>query len=205
MSLGSAADTETGTAGCDGAKGSSEGHEEKDAALFFGDWGSEYLMVDSCGVKFGPPYPGPASGGPHAQARWEMTLWSNLTRQSQARTGKPIILHDCHNGCGSGFAGATLAAAPCNRSDPAQWWGPLARGAAGGLSDGMYGLCAGCGSQPGSCGNSAKHNGTGVGVVMQACITHCSGLDVPGSECAGNGMPSGIGSGEQIFNYSVGQ
>ena len=51
--------TEAGTTGCNGAQGASEGYEEQDAALFVDDWGSEYLMVDSCGVPekaaVGPP------------------------------------------------------------------------------------------------------------------------------------------------------
>ena len=46
--------TEAGTSGCNGAKGSSEGFEEQDAALFFDEWQSEYLMVDSCGVQQRP-------------------------------------------------------------------------------------------------------------------------------------------------------
>ena len=47
--------TEAGTTGCDGSKGSSEGYEEKDAQLIFDEWKSEYLMVDSCGIKPRPP------------------------------------------------------------------------------------------------------------------------------------------------------
>ena len=42
--------TEAGTTGCNGAKGSSEGFEQQDFELFFHDWRSEYLIVDSCGV-----------------------------------------------------------------------------------------------------------------------------------------------------------
>ena len=36
--------TEAGTSGCNGAKGSSEGYEQQDAALFFDEWQSEYLV-----------------------------------------------------------------------------------------------------------------------------------------------------------------
>eukprot|EP01047_Picozoa_sp_COSAG01_P038286 COSAG01_NODE_3099_length_6589_cov_2.308783_3_plen_155_part_00 len=53
------ADTESGTSGCNGARGSSEGYEQQDAALFFGDFKSEYLMVDSCGIQARPPPEGP--------------------------------------------------------------------------------------------------------------------------------------------------
>ena len=64
--------TEAGTAGCNGAQGSSEGYEEQDAALFVDEWKSEYLMIDSCGVKQQPPPHGPPPGFPGGQARWEM-------------------------------------------------------------------------------------------------------------------------------------
>ena len=43
--------TEAGTTGCDGSKSSSEGYEELDAQLIFDEWKSEYLMIDSCGIK----------------------------------------------------------------------------------------------------------------------------------------------------------
>ena len=43
--------------------------EDKDAALFFGEWQSEYLMIDSCGVKARPPPQGPPPGYPGGQAR----------------------------------------------------------------------------------------------------------------------------------------
>ena len=70
--------TESGTAGCNGAKGSSEGFEEQDAALFFEDFKSEYLMVDGCGIEVMPPPHGPPKDWPvcpgcsprHAQSRW---------------------------------------------------------------------------------------------------------------------------------------
>ena len=112
--------TEAGTAGCNGAKGSSEGFETQDAALFFDDFKSEYLMVDSCGVVSRPPPDGPPPGYNGGQARWEMSKWRTLIDAAQQKGGKPIVLHDCHNGCGSGFGGPTLAALPCNESDPAQ-------------------------------------------------------------------------------------
>ena len=116
--------TEAGTAGCNGAKGSSEGYEAQDAALFFDDFKSEYLMVDSCGVISRPPPDGPPPGYNGGQARWEMSKWRTLIDAAQQKGGKPIVLHDCHNGCGSGFGGPTLAALPCNESDPAQLCAP---------------------------------------------------------------------------------
>ena len=42
---------QAGETGCNGARGSSEGFEAQDAALFVEEWQSEYLMVDSCGVR----------------------------------------------------------------------------------------------------------------------------------------------------------
>jgi len=57
------------------------------------------------------------------QARWEMTLWKGIvTDWQKTPSGKPVVLHDCHNGCGSTFAGPTLAALPCDPSDPHQHW-----------------------------------------------------------------------------------
>ena len=129
------ADTESGTAGCNGAKGSSEGFEAQDAALFFDDFKSEYLMVDGCGIEVQPPPHGPPKDWPvcpgcsprHAQSRWEMTKWRALIDATVSKDptffDDGIMLHDCHNGCGSEFGGPTLALAPCNTSDPHQQWG----------------------------------------------------------------------------------
>jgi hypothetical protein len=114
--------TEAGTAGCNGAQGSSEGFEAQDFELFFGDWRSEYLMVDSCGVVQRDPPHGPPPGYLGGQARWEMVLWKNLTLGWSRQGHPPVVLHDCHNGCGSMFAGPTLVARPCDRDDPAQSW-----------------------------------------------------------------------------------
>ena len=117
--------TESGTTGCNGAHGSSEGYEEQDAAFFFEDLRSEYIMVDSCGVEqrappHGPPKDWPLcpSGAPgcgprYAQAQWEMTLWRQKIDSYVAKGTVPgVILHDCHNGCGSPFGGPTLGAWP---------------------------------------------------------------------------------------------
>jgi hypothetical protein len=54
--------------------------------------------------------------------QWEMTRWRELIDAAVSKGAPPILLHDCHNGCGSPFGGPTLAVAPCNFSDPAQQW-----------------------------------------------------------------------------------
>ena len=59
------------------------------------------------------PPDGPPPGYNGGQARWEMSKWRTLIDAAQRKGGKPIVLHDCHNGCGSTFAGPTLAARPC--------------------------------------------------------------------------------------------
>jgi hypothetical protein len=194
--------TEAGTAGCNGAKGSSEGYEAQDFALFFGDWRSEYLMVDSCGVVSRPPPHGPPPGYPGGQARWEMVLWKNLTLGFQKDGNPPVVLHDCHNGCGSMFAGPTLAAAPCSEKDTAQRWTLRTNGAASNLVNWREGLCAGCASQPsGGCGNM---NGS-VGLGMEACLVRCSQNGSADAPCAGFGTPDGLGAAAQSFNYSDGR
>ena len=94
--------TEAGTSGCNGAKGSSEGYEEQDAALFFDEWRSEYLMVDSCGVKPRKPPHGPSSSQTvAAQARWELTRWKNLSDGAP----RPVLLD-----VGAAFGGEIVAA-----------------------------------------------------------------------------------------------
>jgi hypothetical protein len=95
--------TESGTAGCNGAKGSSEGYEEQDAALFFEDFRSEYLMVDGCGIEVRPPPHGPPKDWPvcpdcsprHAQSRWEMSKWRSLINAAVAKgTVDGVVLHE---------------------------------------------------------------------------------------------------------------
>ena len=139
--------TEAGTSGCNGAKGSSEGFEEQDAALFFDEWQSEYLMVDSCGVEQRPPPHGPPPNYNGGQARWELTKWHNLSAAATGR--KPVLLHDCHNGCASGFGGPTLLAQPCDAAaDPSQRWLLQTNGSYTALISAVSGLCAGCGNDP---------------------------------------------------------
>ena len=99
-------------------------------------------MVDGCGIEVKPPPHGPPKDWPvcpgcsprHAQSRWEMTKWRTLIDAAVARgTVDDVILHDCHNGCGSQFGGPTLALALCNASDPAQRWSLPVDGSAGAL------------------------------------------------------------------------
>ena len=103
--------TAAGVNACDGAHGTSEGFEQQDADLFFNDWQAEYLMVDTCGTPPLPPPHGPAPGYVGGQGRWEMTKWHDLIAAS-----RPLApsRSSCHIGCGSSFAGPTLAAKPCN-------------------------------------------------------------------------------------------
>ena len=85
------------------------GYEQQDADLFVNDWKAEYLMVDSCGAPAVPPPHGPPPGFPGGQGRWELTRWHNMLAAKQQSGAQPILLHDCHIGCGSNFAGPTLA------------------------------------------------------------------------------------------------
>ena len=141
--------TEAGTSGCNGAQGSSEGYEEQDAQLFVKEWGSEYLMVDSCGVENRPPPNGPPDGYPGGQARWELTKWKQLLNATAAQsTRKPVLLHNCHNGCASGFGGPTLVARPCADADPSQLWRLQTDGAHTAVISAASGLCVGCGNDP---------------------------------------------------------
>lgn len=208
--------TESGTTGCNGAHGSSEGYEEQDSKLFFDDFKSEYLMVDSCGIEARPPPHGPPTDWPDcpanapgcgpraAQAQWEMTKWRELIDAAVASGHPPIILHDCHNGCGSPFGGPTLTVAECNATDPAQHWNLPLDGSVGPLIDGQLGLCAGCGSSPvpdnhrgvggTACGNDATTNANGTGLGMQACLGNAGTPLLP--------FPQGLGSNEQLWNFS---
>ena len=198
--------TEAGTTGCNGARGSSEGYEEKDAALFFEDFKSEYLMVDSCGIVVKPPPHGPPKDWPlcpgcsprHAQARWEMTQWRNLIDAAVTKGTVPgVVLHDCHNGCASDFGGPTLVAAPCNTTDPAQQWSLPLDGSYGALVNAGNGLCVGCVST-GSCGGDGS-NGTGYG--MQACLLGAIDNGALNSRAV---QAKGIGASNQLWNFSTG-
>ena len=214
--------TESGTSGCNGAHGSSEGYEQQDAALFFEDFRSEYLMVDSCGIEpreppHGPPkdWPlcpsnSPGCGPRAAQAQWEMTTWRELIDSYVSNHTVPaVILHDCHNGCGSPFGGPTLAAVPCNESDPAQHWSLPLDGSVGGLTSAANGLCLGCASSPvpdthravngTACANDAETKDGGSGLGMQACLLGPSDNGVLDSKAV---MGYGIGSNQQLWNYS---
>ncbi len=86
--------TEAGTTGCDGAARSSEGYEHVDADLFLKEWRSEYLMIDSCGIKKRAPPNGPPAGYPGGQARWEMSLWNQILTDFKNQTGTSVVLHD---------------------------------------------------------------------------------------------------------------
>ena len=214
--------TESGTSGCNGAHGSSEGYEDQDAKLFFGDFKSEYLMVDSCGIEARPPPQGPPADWPEcpsdapgcgpraAQAQWEMTKWRDLIDTAVANGHPPIVLHDCHNGCGSPFGGPTLGVVECDASDTAQHWSLPTDGSLGALIDGATGLCVGCASSPvpdnhrgvggTQCGNDAQSSATGGGFGMQACLT--SSYD----NGATDGKPiqqQGMGSQQQLWNFSA--
>lgn len=200
--------TEAGEKACNGANGTSEGFEELDAKLFIDDWKSEYIMIDSCGIVTKPPPYGPPPDYPGGQARWEMTLWKNILANKQKQGHKPVLIHDCHNGCTTTFSGTTLAALPCNASDSSQHWYLPLNGDAGGLVDGSLGFCAGCGiDPPGGCANDAGKykNGTGYGLGMTACIVKCSNNDDPryASKCGSFGIPEGIGKMKQMFNYTT--
>ena len=74
-----------------------------------------------------------------------MTKWRKLIDAAVAKGTVPgVVLHDCHNGCGSEFGGPTLALAPCNSSDEAQHWSLPLDGTTGGLTSMANGFCAGC-------------------------------------------------------------
>ena len=134
-----------------------------------------------------------------------MTLWKNLTLNFQHMGHPPIVLHDCHNGCGSNFAGPTLAVAPCSSVDEAQQWTVQIDGAPSALVNGLNGLCAGCASSSGSCGNI---NAT-IGLGLEACSVRCSHAPTEGDAapavCTGVGMLDGLGQQAQTFNYSQDQ
>jgi hypothetical protein len=167
------------------------------------------LMIDSCGVQNRPPPHGPPPGYPGGQARWELTKWKELLSTAE----KPVLLHDCHNGCASGFGGPTLVATTCDSSDASQRWFLETNGAYSALISATNGLCVGCGNDPTSldgrgedaCANTAspdpgrdpkKYNISAprYGLGMQACLTG-----------EPNGAPGAIKTGNkpQVFNYSA--
>eukprot|EP00947_MAST-08B_sp_MAST-8B-sp1_P005045 g5045.t1 len=199
--------TEAGTAGCNGAKGSSEGFETKDAALFVDDWKSEYLMIDSCGIQARDPPNGPPPGYPGGQARWEMSKWKDILKAKQAGGHKAVLLHDCHNGCTSTFAGPTLVAVKCDNADPHQHWLTSGGGTAGLpaagkptlLMDRARGLCAGCAGQPvGGCGGGADGDKATHGLGMQACITQCAGEKADTSSSSSSAFASAAAGGGSL-------
>ena len=157
-----------GVVACDGAAGTSQGFERQDAELFVREWQSEYVMIDSCGVKpRAPPY-GPAPGpGAVDQGRWELTKWHALLAAEQAAGANPVALHDCHVGCASAFGGPTLGLAPCNATSPAQQWGFDGAGNYTSLVDQERGLCVGCGGDPSSACGGASNNASAPGLGMQ--------------------------------------
>lgn len=137
-------------------------------------------MVDSVGSYGGDNRPYPKT-----DPRWWgwnkelLTLWA----EKIGNYSRPVILHSCHNGCGSTFVGPTLVTAPCNDSDPSQMWdiartadGKALSGVSSYFRDAGRGLCVGCGNfwgQP--CANDALtfNNGSGHGAGLQACGEPC--------------------------------
>ena len=196
--------TAAGVNACDGAHGTSEGFEQQDADLFVNDWKAEYLMVDTCGTPAMPPPHGPAPGAPGGQGRWEMTAWHDMLAAKQAAGAKPVLLHNCHIGCGSNFAGPTLAVKPCNATDPAQQWSFDTSGNHSALVDQKRGMCAGCGMTGKSgCGNTARTssgNASAVGLGLQACLIGPIDQGVKGA--GPNPRLMSLGAGNQLFNIS---
>ena len=194
--------TAAGSNACDGAHGTSEGFEQQDADLFVNDWKSEYLMVDTCGTPPMPPPHGPPPGYAGGQGRWEMSKWHDMLASKQAAGAKPILLFDCHIGCGSNFAGPTLAVKKCDAADPAQQWAFEIDGNHSALVDQARGLCAGCGGGPMSgCANSARASGnsSGFGLGMQACLLGSVDMGVAGAPPAHSVAEQ---EGQQLFNIS---
>lgn len=195
--------TAAGINACDGAHGTSEGYEEQDADLFVGDWQAEYLMVDTCGTPAMPPPHGPPPGFSGGQGRWELTKWHNMLADKQQAGAKPIVLHDCHIGCGSNFAGPTLAVQHCDASDPHQHWAFDISGNYSALVDQARGFCAGCGGAPmDGCGGSARASGnaSGFGLGMQACLLGSIDMGEAGQP---NPHMAALGTGNQLFNISA--
>lgn len=149
-----------------------QGFVLQDYALMVGEWGSEYIMVDSVGDR--EPQPNQRVNG--SQGKFILDEWSRLI--AAKRSGPPVILHSCHVACSANyFSGPTLTTAPCNESDPRQQF-ELADGPSGRdfLSDAGTGLCAGCLHVNTGCGNTALtvHNASGLGLGMQGCVNSSS-------------------------------
>eukprot|EP01046_Picozoa_sp_COSAG06_P017399 COSAG06_NODE_1181_length_10363_cov_10.391563_3_plen_319_part_00 len=144
-------------------------------------------MIDSVGQTI------PEAVKDHsAWNREYMTRWAAALEKPNP-LGRPVVLHSCHNvGCTSGFTGPTLAVAPCNATDPKQWWHvplndtndnnnqPTDSTYISGMhlrQTGSMGLCVGCSQYSDDCANTANPStdpGTlglgGLGIGMQACI-----------------------------------
>jgi hypothetical protein len=160
------------------------GFVDEDADLFLNKWHSDYIMVDSVGGFGTRPYP-------KSDPRWWSFPKTLLTEWSEKvkNFSRPVILHSCHNDCGSKFNGPTLVAAKCNTTDLSQLWAvpavhsssspPSVNSAPapnhGYLHDAGEGLCVGCGGYVSGCANDALafHNGSGYGAGMAACGNVC--------------------------------
>ena len=150
------------------------GFIDQDAELMLDYWHSDYVMVDSVGNE--PPY----DKSDQRWWSWPKALLTEWSAKVKAYS-RPVILHSCHNRCGSTFSGPTLLGATCNASDRSQQWTvPSNAGAPGVLSgylrDAGEGLCVGCGDYFGNpCANDALSfkNGSGHGAGMQSCGGVC--------------------------------
>ena len=149
------------------------GFFDQDFDLIINAWQSDYVMIDSVGQQ--PP---DANWSEYGWPKEMLSKWG----QKLLNTSRPVILHSCHNGCGSTFVGPTLRVASCNVSDLSQFWEVPGDGHSAGAQNGFgylrdagAGLCVGCGLDPHhggpQCGNDALSftNGSGYGNGMQAC------------------------------------
>lgn len=139
-----------------------------------------------------------------------MTKWKNLL----AKAKKPVLLHDCHNGCGSGFGGPTLVARACDEEDPKQRWFIRADGSYTAVISASSGLCVGCrwgpdppdGRGEDACGNTASFD---PGRVRTNASSPRYGMGL--SPCMTNKVDNGAplkrirnsSRGHQVFNYSA--
>ena len=158
------------------------GFVDEDFDLMVNTWHSDYVMVDSVGNE--PPFP----KSDQRWWRWPRQVLTNWGEKVKAFTSRPIVLHSCHNGCGTPFKGPTLLTAPCNATDRSQLWSVPADDTKGStaapwpsgyLRDAAEGLCVGCGAYApagGPCANDAltfHGNGSGFGAGMAACGQPC--------------------------------
>jgi hypothetical protein len=171
------------------------GFVDEDFDLMVNYFHSDYVMVDSVGNE--PPYPKTDQRWWH----WPHTVLNYWAEKVKAFTARPIILHSCHNGCGTPFSGPTLQTVPCNGTDSSQFWSVPTNDTKGSTSapfpsgylrNAGQGLCVGCGAYApagGPCANDALkfRNGSGYGAGMAACGQACP-------ECTAN----------QQWNYSKG-